>query len=79
MSPRAPRVTAKEIVRVLERLEFVLARSSGSHRIYKDAQGRRVTVPAHAGKILHPKVLSRILTDADLSVEALIEDLRDRR
>jgi len=28
----------------------------------------RVTVPYHAGKILHPKVLRSILREADLSV-----------
>ncbi len=42
MSERAPRVTAREIIRVLERRGFILARSSGSHHIYKNAGGRRV-------------------------------------
>jgi predicted RNA binding protein YcfA (HicA-like mRNA interferase family) len=75
MNPRAPRVTARDIVRVLERRGFVLARSSGSHRIFKDANGRRVTVPVHAGKVLHPKVLNSILYDADLTVDGLISEL----
>ena len=39
--------------------------------IYKNAAGKRVTVPFHAAKILHPKVLRNILRDADLSVEQL--------
>jgi predicted RNA binding protein YcfA (HicA-like mRNA interferase family) len=41
--------------------------------IYKDAAGKRVTIPFHASKILHPKVLKSILRDADLSVEKLLE------
>ena len=41
--------------------------------IYKNAAGKRVTVPFHASKILHPKVLKSILRDADLSVEKLLE------
>ncbi|MFZ8829577.1 MAG: type II toxin-antitoxin system HicA family toxin [Armatimonadota bacterium] len=34
---------------------FYLARQSGSHKIYKNQEGKRVTVPYHAGKIIHPK------------------------
>ncbi len=58
-------------MRVLERIEFSLSRQSGSHKIYKNFQGKRVTVPYHPGKILHPKILKRILTDTGLAVEKL--------
>ena len=37
MSERPPRLTAREIIRILERRGLALARSSGSHHIYKDA------------------------------------------
>jgi predicted RNA binding protein YcfA (HicA-like mRNA interferase family) len=76
MSPRLPRVTAAQIVRVLEKRGFWLARQSGSHRIYKNEAGKRVTVPYHSGKILHPKVLKSILRDADLTVEQFQKLLR---
>lgn len=69
MSQRQPRVTADEVIRVLERLGFELVRQSGSHRIFRDAAGKRVTVPYHRGRILHPKVLSSIMRDAGLSAE----------
>ena len=39
--------------------------------IYKNAAGKRVTVPFHAAKTLHPKILKSILRDADLTPEAL--------
>jgi predicted RNA binding protein YcfA (HicA-like mRNA interferase family) len=71
--PKLPRLTAREIVAVLEKSGFSLARQSGSHMIYRNASGKRVTVPFHASKILHPKVLKSILRDADLSVEKLLE------
>ena len=71
MSQRLPRVTAGEIIRVLEKAGFALARQSGSHKIYKSSTGKRVTVPYHRGKNLHPKVLVSILKDADLSREDL--------
>ena len=67
---RLPRVTATEVIKVLEKTGFILVRQSGSHKIYKNAAGRRVTVPFHAGEVLPPKLLKSILRDADLSVEA---------
>ncbi|MGA9055502.1 MAG: type II toxin-antitoxin system HicA family toxin [Terriglobia bacterium] len=69
--PKLPRLTAREIATVMERTGFALARQSGSHQIYKNAAGKRVTVPFHASKILHPKVLKSILRDAELSPEDL--------
>jgi predicted RNA binding protein YcfA (HicA-like mRNA interferase family) len=41
--------------------------------IYKNASGKRVTVPYHAQKILHPKLLRSILRDADIKPELLTE------
>ena len=73
MNGKLPRVTADEAISILERTGFFLSRQSGSHRIYKNDEGRRVTVPYHAGKILHPKVLQSILRGADLSVDRFKE------
>ncbi len=74
---RLPRVTAGEAIRVVEKVGFTLSRQSGSHRIYHNAQGQRVTIPFHAGKTLHPKVLKSILRDAGLTVEEFRKLLRD--
>jgi len=66
--PKLPRVTARQITSVLESVGFRLVRQSGSHMIYKNSAGRRVTVPFHAQKTLHPKLLKSILRDADIKV-----------
>ncbi|MFQ6042747.1 MAG: type II toxin-antitoxin system HicA family toxin [Candidatus Poribacteria bacterium] len=58
--------------RVLERNGFFLTRQSGSHKIYKNAQGKRVTLPYHGKKILHPKTLKSILNDAGWTIEEFI-------
>lgn len=68
-----PKVTAKEMITALEKRGFFLVRQSGSHKIYKNVVGQRATVPFHAGKILHPKVLKSIMKDMDISVEKLKE------
>lgn len=73
MTEKFPRLTAKEIIAVLERNGFILSRQSGSHRIYKNKEGKRVTVPFHGSKTLHPKVLKSILRDAGIGAEELEE------
>lgn len=74
--PKLPKVTAGEVIRVLERVGFSLARQSGSHKIYKNKEGKRVTIPYHGRRTLHPKVLQSILRDADLTVEKFKELLK---
>ena len=69
--PKLPRVTAREIIAVLEKSGFLLVRQSGSHKIYKNVAGNRVTVPFHAQKVLHPKLLRSILRDAGIEPEVL--------
>jgi len=75
MSPRLPRVTAAQILRVLRQRGFEEVRASGSHRILRNVAGKRVTVPYHTGQVLHPKLLQSILRDADLSVDDLRQQL----
>ncbi len=66
--PRLPRVTAKQMVSVLKQCGFAWARQSGSHAIYKNADGLRATVPVHSGTMLHPKIVKTILRDANISM-----------
>jgi predicted RNA binding protein YcfA (HicA-like mRNA interferase family) len=69
--PKLPALTACEIVAVGERTGFSLSWQSGSHQIYKNAAGKRATVPFHTSDILHPKVLKSTLHYAELSPEYL--------
>ena len=69
--PKLPRLTARQIISVLEKAGFSLARQSGSHMIFKNEKGKRATVPFHSAKTLHPKILKSILRDAELSAEDL--------
>jgi len=69
--PKLPRLGARQVIAVLEKAGFSLARQSGSHMIYKNSSGRRVTVPFHGSTILHPKILKSIIRDADLSIVQL--------
>jgi len=76
MSDKLPRIDAADAIRALERAGFFLVRQSGSHKIYKNAAGKRITVPFHSGKQLHPKILKSILRDADISIEEFLRFIR---
>ena len=78
MSEKFPRVTAKRMIKALGKLGFVFSRQSGSHKIYKNSENKRVTVPLHSKQTLHPKVLRSILDDADIMVEDLRKMLKSR-
>jgi len=76
MTEKLPRITAAETIKALEKAGFSFSRQSGSHKICKNKEGKRTTVPYHSGKILHPKTLKSILRDADLTIDRFIELLR---
>jgi len=76
MTEKLPRVEAKKIIRILNKLGFKLVRQSGSHKIFRDSEGKRVTVPYHSKKILHPKLLKSILRDIEISVDEFKKLLR---
>ncbi len=43
MTDKLPRVTADDAIRALEKTGFYLARQSGSHKIFKNEEGTRIT------------------------------------
>ena len=69
--PKLPRISGSEAIRALKLLGFEQVRQSGSHKIYRNSEGVRVTVPFHARKVLHPKLLLAILRDAGLTPDDL--------
>jgi len=69
--PRLPRITAKQIISILEKRGFKFVRQSGSHKIFRNNKGKRTTVPFHDNKILHPKILKSIIKDAEIELGEL--------
>jgi len=56
---RLPRLRPREAERLLLEAGFEMIRTKGSHRIYLKGD-RRVVVPFHSGKVLHPKIVKQI-------------------
>ena len=75
---KAPRVTAGDLIRVIERLGFSQVRASGSHRIFRNDAGRRTTVSFHGHDILHPKTFASILRDIGLTAAEFEAKMREQ-
>jgi len=52
VTPKLPTATAKDLVRLAERLGFVFRRQRGSHAIYvRQSDQARVVIPMHRGEL----------------------------
>ncbi|MDW8319307.1 MAG: type II toxin-antitoxin system HicA family toxin [Anaerolineae bacterium] len=72
MAEPLPSVTARQVVRVLEKLGFERIRQSGSHATYRHADGRWTIVSVHAGKTIPKGTLRKIIRDIGLTVDEFI-------
>jgi predicted RNA binding protein YcfA (HicA-like mRNA interferase family) len=67
-------ITVEKFIRALERDGFVLKRTSGSHRTYKNSvTGQRVTLSYHhSGDTIRIGTLNSLITDAGWTEDDLI-------
>ena len=73
---RLPVLKARELVRTLERAGFQGVRQRGSHLRMKHPDARVVTVPVHPGQDVGRGLLRKILRDAELTPQELLELLK---
>jgi predicted RNA binding protein YcfA (HicA-like mRNA interferase family) len=69
---RLPRVTGLELIRALGKVGFEVVRVKGSHHFLRHPDGRVTVVPVHAGEMIGPGLMSKILRDTELSRDDLI-------
>lgn len=69
MSQHFPVCSAKEVVRVLRRHDFVLAGQRGSHQKWRHANGRQVIVAMHGNKPIPIGTLKSIVEGSGLDAE----------
>lgn len=69
MNERLPTLTARDVIRALNRAGFVVSRTSGSHSrlIHVTDPVRKVTVPVHSGD-LKRGTLRAIIAQAGMTV-----------
>ncbi len=65
--PRFPVAKPKELIKVLQKLGFIINHTTGSHRVlYHKSKKLRAVVPFH-NKPLKRKTLASILKNAEIS------------
>jgi predicted RNA binding protein YcfA (HicA-like mRNA interferase family) len=72
LTPRLPSVSARELIRALERAGFQVQRQKGSHATLRHPETRRVTVvPVHAGDVKRP-LLKMIIAQSGLTEDEFL-------
>jgi predicted RNA binding protein YcfA (HicA-like mRNA interferase family) len=69
-----PVLKPSEVVTILERLGFQEVRQKGSHKQFRHDDGRRTTVPFHAGRDISPLLLRQIAKDVRLTIDELLKN-----
>jgi predicted RNA binding protein YcfA (HicA-like mRNA interferase family) len=64
--PRLPRLRGRELIAALRRAGFIVLRVKGRHHFLQHPDGRRTVVPVHAGEVIGPGLLNKILKDAEI-------------
>ena len=70
---KLPTITGEELIAALEKAGFYVVRQKGSHVRMKHEDNRVVSIPSHSGKIIGKGLLVKIIRDADLTKDELIE------
>lgn len=67
MSPRLPKMTGRNVIKILQNKGFQVSRIKGSHHFLRHCDGRTTVVPVHSGEIIGAGLFSKILKDCDLT------------
>jgi predicted RNA binding protein YcfA (HicA-like mRNA interferase family) len=71
---KLPVISGKDLIKLLNKIGFVLIRTKGSHARLKHQDGRVTTVPIHRGADLPKGLLRKIIReDIKLTLEEFIE------
>ena len=74
MSPKLPRLTAKQLIKKLKENGYVYSGSEGSHQHFVHPEKPvKLTIPVHPGKIIGPGLLKAILRQAKLEPEDILD------
>lgn len=72
--PKLPALTAKELVKIINKIGFKFIRQRGSHMFFKHFDGRATTIPNHSGQKIGPGLLNTIIkNDLQLSREEFLK------
>ena len=59
--PKLKPLSPKQLIKIIEKLDYRFLRQKGSHATYVNARGRIVVIPIHAGEKIDRGLLLRII------------------
>ncbi len=72
--PPLPVISGKELLKFLQKIDFVITKVKGSHYRLKHQDGRITTIPVHGNQDLPKGLLRKIIReDLKMSLEKFIE------
>jgi len=74
--PKLPRVSAKDLLRILKKFDFEIITQRGSHIKMQDSNGRIIIIPNHK-QIKLGTLKNGILNPLDITVEQFIRMLKN--
>ena len=66
-------LSGKQVVAALETHGFEVIRVRGSHHYVRHPDGRSTVVPVHAGESIGRGLMAKILRDAEISHDLLVQ------
>lgn len=58
---KLPKLTGKELAKIVEKFGFIYSHTTGSHMVYKHPDGRKTTIPHHSREEIGPGLLNKII------------------
>ena len=58
---KLPKLTGKELAKIVEKFGFIYSHTTGSHMVYKHPDGRKTTIPHHSNQEIGPGLLNKII------------------
>ena len=71
---KLPLLSAKEVIRILEKLGFKEIRQKGSHKYFKHADGRGTVIPVHLGRDIGRGLLRKIIKEIEITREEFLKN-----
>ncbi len=72
--PPIPSLTARQVIRALEKAGFIKDRQKGSHAVFiHPLTQARTVVPVHPGKSLKKALIRAIIHDTQISIDEFLE------
>ena len=79
MAKKFPQTNYKDITKVAKKLGFYLLRQGkGSHKIWRDKNGRYTTIPKHGSKSIKRKTLKAIMDDLQITPSDFLKILHKK-